>query len=135
MHVKSGATRAIAAILGLIVLAALGLAAKADPTVVDLVDALNGVFGKHAGMRAAHTKGFCVTGQFTPFPDAAGLSKAPHFAKPVPVTGRFSLGGGNPQAPDNEKGNVRGLALRFDLGGAYHQTVESIPSSSSIGFV
>jgi len=95
----------------------LGLAAKADPTVVDLVDALNGVFGKHAGMRAAHTKGFCVTGQFTPFPDAAGLSKAPHFAKPVPVTGRFSLGGGNPQAPDNEKGNVRGLALRFDLGG------------------
>jgi catalase len=117
MHVKSGATRAIAAILGLIVLAALGLAAKADPTVVDLVDALNGVFGKHAGMRAAHTKGFCVTGQFTPSPDAAGLSKAPHFAKPVPVTGRFSLGGGNPQAPDNEKGNVRGLALRFDLGG------------------
>jgi catalase len=78
---------------------------------------LNGVFGKHAGMRAAHTKGFCVTGQFTPSPDAAGLSKAPQFAKPVPVTGRFSLGGGNPEAPDNVKGNVRGLALRFDLGG------------------
>lgn len=29
---------------------------------------------------------------------------------------RFSMGGGNPQAPDNAKGNVRGLAIRFDLG-------------------
>lgn len=85
--------------------------------VADLVDALNGVFGKHAGMRAAHAKGFCVTGQFTPSPDAATLSKAPQFAKPVPVIGRFSLGGGNPEAPDNAKDNVRGLALRFDLGG------------------
>jgi catalase len=48
-------------------------------------------------------------------PDAAKLSKAAHLAKPVPITARFSLGGGNAQAPDNEKGNVRGLAIRFDL--------------------
>jgi catalase len=34
----------------------------------------------------------------------------------VPITARFSLGGGNPQAPDNAKANVRGLAVRFDLG-------------------
>jgi len=112
-----GRLSAFGAISALILAGSAVTGFAADPTPADLVDALNGVFGKHAGMRAAHTKGFCVTGQFTPAPEAAALSKAPHFAKPVPVTGRFSLGGGNPEAPDNVKGNVRGLALRFDLGG------------------
>jgi catalase len=96
----------------------------ADPTPADLVDALNAVFGKPAGTRSAHAKGFCLTGTFTPAPDAAKLSKAAHLAKPVPITARFSLGGGNVQAPDNDKGNVRGLAIRFDLGnGAFTDLV------------
>ncbi len=96
----------------------------ADPTPADLVDALNAVFGKPVGTRSAHAKGFCLTGQFTPAPEAAKLSKAAHLAKPVPITARFSLGGGNPQAPDNDKGNVRGLAIRFDLGdGAFTDLV------------
>src|SRR4026208_2209672 len=69
-----------------------------QPTPADLVDALNEVFGKHPGDRAAHTKGICLTGSFTPSPDAPSLSKAPQFAKPVPIVARFSLGGGNPQA-------------------------------------
>ena len=92
-------------------------ARAADPTPADLVDALNGVFGKPQGTRSAHAKGFCLTGQFTPAPEAAKLSKAAHFAKPVPLTARFSLGGGDPKSPDNAKPNVRGLAIRFDLGG------------------
>ena len=101
-----------------LILAGSGVAAlAADPTPADLVDALNAVFGKHAGDRAAHTKGFCMTGTFTPAVDAAKLSKAPHFAKQVPITARFSLGGGNPQAPDNAQDNVRGFAIKFDLGG------------------
>ena len=96
----------------------------ADPTPADLVDALNAVFGKPVGTRSAHAKGFCLTGKFTPAPEAAKLSKAAHFAKPVPITARFSLGGGNAQAPDNDKGNVRGLAIRFDLGnGAFTDLV------------
>ena len=98
-----------------LVAAPLGLA-LAQATAQDLVDALNGVFGKHPGMRAAHTKGICVTGRFTPSPDAPQLSKAPQFAKAVPIVGRFSLGGGNPNAPDTAQDNVRGLAIRFDLG-------------------
>lgn len=112
-------SRRLAALGAIVALALVGSTVAgltADPTAVDLVDALNGVFGKHAGMRAAHTKGFCVTGLFTPSPEAATFSKAPQFAKPVPIIGRFSLGGGNPEAPDNAKDNVRGLALRFDLG-------------------
>jgi catalase len=81
-----------------------------------LVDALNGLFGKHAGERAAHTKGICLTGRFTPSAEAPKLSKAAHFAKEVPIRARFSLGGGDPNAPDNAQDNVRGLAVSFDLG-------------------
>ena len=81
----------------------------------ELVDALNGVFGAHAKMRAAHTKGICVKGNFTPTPEAAALTKAPQFAAPVPLVGRFSLGGGNPSASDSQKDNVRGIAMHFQL--------------------
>jgi catalase len=107
--------------------------AVAQVTPQALVDALNSVFGKHAGMRAAHTKGFCLTGSFTPSPHAAKLSKAPHFAKPVPVIARFSLGGGNPQAPDNAQDNVRGLAVRFDLGNGANTDLVTI--SAPVFFV
>lgn len=104
---------------------ALAVTRAEDPLSPDqLVDALNGVFGKHAGERAAHSKGICLTGQFTPATEAPSLSKAPQFAKAVPITARFSLGGGNPQAPDNAQDNVRGLAVRFDNGnGAYSDLV------------
>jgi catalase len=116
MQAKSIAICGAAILLGLCNFVAADRARAADPTPVDLVNALNALFGKPQGTRSAHTKGVCLTGQFTPTPDAAKLSKAAHFAKPVPIKARFSLGGGNPQAPDNVKGNVRGLAVRFDLG-------------------
>ena len=117
MQAKSIILCGAAALFGL-VFAAVETARAADPTTpVELVDALNGVFGKYPGTRSGHAKGFCLTGKFTPAPDAAKLSKAAHFAKPVPIIARFSMGGGNPQAPDSAKDNVRGLAIRFDLGG------------------
>ncbi len=117
MTTRSRSKRVVISLLAVVLIAGAALVARAaDVGPADLVDALNGVFGTHKGLRAAHTKGFCLTGQFTPSPDAAALSKAPHFAKTVPVTGRFSLGGGNPQAADDAKDNVRGLALRFNLG-------------------
>lgn len=81
----------------------------------DLVNALNKVFGAHAKLRAAHTKGICVNGSFTPTPEAAALSKAPMFAAKVPLVGRFSLGGGNPAASDSQQDNVRGIAMHFQL--------------------
>ncbi len=105
---------------GLAVIAAPITAHAEEATAEQLVDALNAVFGKHAGKRSAHPKGICVTGSFTPSAEAASYSKAPHFAAkaPVPVLGRFSLAGGNPEAPDNGKEPARGLALKFDLGDA-----------------
>ena len=108
---------AIGALVGLAgIFATAATRAQEPPRPDQLVDALNGVFGKHPGDRAAHTKGICLTGLFTPSADAPSLSKAPQFAKPVPIIARFSLGGGNPQAPDNAQDNVRGLAIKFDLG-------------------
>ena len=84
-----------------------GTAQQATPA--DLVDALNGVFGKHPGDRAAHTKGICLTGTSRLRPTRRNCQRPAHFAKEVPITARFSLGGGNPQAPDNAQDNVRGL--------------------------
>jgi len=101
---------------GAVSLALLGAPVCAEPaTGEQLVDALNKVFGTHEKARASHTKGICVKGEFTPTAEAAGLSKAPQFAAKVPLVGRYSLGGGNPAASDNQKDNVRGIALHFNL--------------------
>src|SRR4029078_10912198 len=70
--------------------AAPAMAEEATPE--QLIDGLNGVFGAHAKMRAAHTTGICVKRNFTPTAEAAALSKSPVFAAPVPLVGRFSLG-------------------------------------------
>lgn len=101
------------AALSLVLLAAPASAEDSEPE--KLINALNNLFGAHAKMRAAHTKGICIKGNFTPTPEAASLSKAPQFAAPVPLIGRFSLGGGNPMASDSQKDNVRGIAMHFQL--------------------
>ena len=131
MTSKCRPSRVAILFLGLIFI---GLPAKAQQaTPADLVDALNGVFGKHPGDRAAHTKGICLSGSFAPAQDAAKLSKAPHFAKEVPITARFSLGGGNPESPDNAQANVRGLAVKFDLGNGASTDIVTI--SAPVFFV
>jgi catalase len=94
--------------------AALDVAAQATPG--DLVDALNGVFGKHPA-RGSHAKGFCFAGAFSASPDAGTVTRAAMFqpGKRTPLVGRFSIGGGNPKAPDNAK-SVRGVAVRLSDG-------------------
>lgn len=115
---RYAAAAALTAVLALGLLDAKARAEDPDPDPATLVDALNAVFGVHAGLRAAHPHGFCVKGSFTPTDAAAKLSKAPHLAGkgPWPVVGRFSMGGGNPAAPNAQHDNVRGLALHIDLG-------------------
>ena len=80
----------------------------------DLVDAIQGLYGKHAGVRAVHAKGIYVKGHFTPAPAATRLSRAAHFAQATPVTGRFSNGSGLPAARDHDP-DARGLALKLHL--------------------
>ena len=84
-----------------------------------IVDALNGLFGVHPGMRATHAKGVVLEGVFTPATSAPQVSKAAHLQKrktPVPVTVRFSDSTGVPTIPDTDPGaSPRGMALKFKL--------------------
>ncbi len=82
---------------------------------VELVDGLEAVFGTHAGARRSGAKGVCASGYFVGTKDGAALSSASAFSgAKIPVVARYSIGGGNPKAPDKSK-SVRGLALQFDL--------------------
>ena len=82
-----------------------------------LVDALNGVFGKHPGARAVHAKGIVLEGSFMPDQKASTISKAPHLQHTaVPVTVRFSDFAGIPDIPDNQGlASPRGFAIKFKL--------------------
>lgn len=79
---------------------ALSLAAHAEaaePSPVEMVDALNVTFGAHAGKRASHAKGFCAVGEFKPDPKAAAFANSPMFrGGALPTRLRFSIGGGHP---------------------------------------
>lgn len=82
------------------------------------IDALEARDGIHDGFRRAHSKGVCAVGQFKAAGDGAEISTASLFQPDieVPVTVRFSTGGGLPAAPDGR--NVfRSMALSFDLPG------------------
>jgi catalase len=85
-----------------------------DADVEAIVDALFAASGNHKGVRASGAKGVCVKGAFTPSPDAPSLSNAPHFAKTIPMTARFSMGGGNPNISDKTKPTTRGFAMEFE---------------------
>lgn len=100
--------------------------------IADVIVQLNG--GVHTGFRFMHAKGLIVTGTFTPSASGRTITKAAHVTGgPVPVTVRFSDGGGNPMIPDPDThGSPRGIAIRFNLpGGAYTDIV----SISHNGFV
>ena len=92
-------------------------AANQKPLPVALVDAMNALAGgPHQGYRANHAKGILVEGTFTPAKSAPGLSKAPHFAKSVPIMVRFSDTTGVPNLPDAApEASPHGMAIRFKL--------------------
>lgn len=82
------------------------------PSSAELVGALNQVFGKHRA-RASHAKGLTFRGYFEPNTNAKQITSATLFQQSkLPLSGRFSVGGGNPEAPDKGK-TVRGLALHL----------------------
>jgi catalase len=99
----------------------------------DLIKQFDTIFGLHPGFRPAHAKGVLFTGTFTPSPEAASLTRAPHIARSsTPVTVRFSNSTGLPSIPDNDpNSNPRGLAIRFHLAEHVHT---DIVSHSTDGF-
>ncbi|RTL35219.1 MAG: catalase family peroxidase [Burkholderiales bacterium] len=87
--------------------------AQVDPN--KLVDAQEAVGGKFEGYRRSGAKGVCAMAEFVGSAEGRALSTASAFnGKPVPVIARFSVGGGNPKAPDNAR-SQRNLALQFNL--------------------
>jgi catalase len=57
----------------------------------ELLNQFDAIFGLHAGFRPAHARGIMLTGTFTPAPEAASLTRAPHITRPsTPATARFS---------------------------------------------
>jgi catalase len=91
----------------------------------DLLEALDNLFGLHAGFRPVHAKGLMCSGVFTPSAEAAALTCAPHIQRPsTKVIVRFSNFGGVPTIPDNNpNANPRGFAIRFYLGEHVHTDI------------
>jgi catalase len=93
----------------------LGLPAHAQVDPNRMLDAFESTFGKFEGFRRSGAKGLCAAGEFVGSAEGRALSTASAFSgRPVPVIVRFSVGGANPQAPDNAK-SQRNLALQFNL--------------------
>jgi catalase len=99
----------------------------------DLIQQFDQIFGLNPGFRPAHAKGIMLTGVFTPTPEAATLSRAPHFIREsTPVSVRFSNSTGIPVLPDTDpNADPRGLAIRFHLAERVHT---DIVSHSTDGF-
>jgi catalase len=84
---------------------------RLTPTAI--VDRFEKTAGLHPGFRRNHAKGVCVSGYFESNGQGAALSKATVFqAGRVPVLGRYSLGGGQPDTVDSDA-PPHGLGLRF----------------------
>jgi catalase len=91
---------------------------------LSILDELSG--GIHPGFRPAHAKGLICIGTFSPSPDAAGLTRAPHANKPsTSVTVRYSDSTGIPTIPDNDpaRSGPRGIAVRFHLADHDHTDI------------
>ena len=82
-----------------------------------MVDQFEATGGKFEGYRRSGAKGICAAGEFIGSAEGRAMSSASAFSgQKIPVIVRFSIGGGNPKAPDNAK-SQRNLALQFDLPG------------------
>lgn len=89
--------------------------AQVDPT--RFLNQFEASFGKFDGYRRSGAKGVCASGEFTGSLAGRALSSSSAFSgQAVPVIVRFSVGGANPKAPDNTRGQ-RNLALQFNLPG------------------
>jgi catalase len=80
----------------------------------DAIDRLTAAYhGPHAHHRTLHARGAFYEGTFSATAEAGALCRAaPFTGEPVPVTVRWSNGGGDPDVPDKAQ-DVRGMALKI----------------------
>ena len=93
----------------------------------ELLQQFDAIFGVHPGFRPAHAKGIMLNGSFTPSPESASLTRAPHMNRPsTPATVRFSNSTGIPVIPDNDpNADPRGCGIRFHLAERVHTDIVS----------
>ncbi len=105
------------AALAVLAITSPAVAADDQPIEIQIVDAMNKLWGTHPGFRANHAKGVVVEGSFTASPEAAALSKAALFdGRTIPVTVRFSDATGMPNVADGSRPAIpHGMALKFHL--------------------
>ncbi|MGO9597502.1 MAG: catalase family peroxidase [Isosphaeraceae bacterium] len=112
--------------------------------VTDLLEALDKLAGGlHPGFRPVHARGTMYSGSFTPSPDAAKLTHAPHAARPsTPVTVRFSVAAGIPSVADNDPmgSSPQAMAVRFHLADHIHtdiiaQSLNAFPARTGEEFL
>jgi catalase len=78
-----------------------------------IVSGIHGIFGFHPNYRAFHAVGQIYRGTFRATSAAKQYTRAMHFqGDPIPVTVRYSLGGGDPAAPPK---STAGMATKFYL--------------------
>jgi len=100
-----------------------------EGTATAVVDALEGAYGTHRGLRRNHTKGIGALGSFVGMAAGRAYSRSGLFSgQRIEVVARFSLAGGDPEASDAEK-SPRGMALEFRLpnGALHHMTMIHTP--------
>src|SRR5882724_11432439 len=108
---------------------------------IQVFDKVNG--GVHPGFRPVHAKGILLKGVFTPSPEAASLTRAPHLQRnSTPVTVRFSNFAGIPTIADNapQGAGPRGFGVRFHLGEHVHtdiigHSVDAFPARTAEGLL
>lgn len=128
----------VALLLGIVPISASAVLAQdrapdraSHATPPQIVDALKAVAGDPPGARASFAKGQCVQGTYTPTAQASEITKSPNFTKPGTFVGRFSVGGGNPKAADNNKAVLRGFAMRVTTDG---QTTTLLVENAPVHF-
>jgi catalase len=94
-----------------------------------VIDRFQQVGGVHPGFRRNHAKGVCISGTFESNGQGARLSRAAVFTPGrMPIVGRFSLGGGNPQMPDAPTAVLAmGLSLRPPGGEEWRMAMIHLP--------
>jgi catalase len=109
--------------------------------IIEALDKADG--GRHPGFRRAHAKGILLAGAFTPSPEAASLTRAPHIGRSsTAVTVRLSNFAGVPTVADNDPQNAspRGCAIRFHLAEHSHtdivaHSVDTFPARTTEEFL
>ena len=118
LALRLGVIAAVVGGLALLFVYAGGWLSPQKLTPARFADGFEQVAGKHPGFRRNHSKGVCVSGFFESNGRGVEFSKARIFQQGrVPILGRFSLGGGNPNAADAPQ-TVRGFGICFQLSGA-----------------